>query len=377
MKVLVVVARDGRHPRAAGGDRHLDYMAHLLADAGYEVTLFSASDPSLPRKEMIDGVTVERLAPPRLFAPAVWAALAGTFHRKFDLVIEEIIGGERTPFLVGLFGGTPRVGFWYQDNRPLFRDHYGAPLRWTAGVIQHLLLRSYRDGWLLTPSLGSRRWLIDQGFPPERVGIVYPHVDENRRFDPLPTFEQRRNRFVVIGNFRPLKRFEEAIEVVRRLRDRVPDVELVLLGRRDDDRYLAELRHLARQQGVEDRVVFAVGVSDEEKFRVLREAKALSVHSSIEGFALTLCEAGICGVPAVVNPGTPDDAFEDGVSGLRRPIGDVAGYSEAIARLMTDRGLWDSLSAGAKQVAHRFTRSDLDPAVVALLQQAARRSGRK
>ena len=78
-----------------------------------------------------------------------------------------------------------------------------------------------------------------------------------------------------------------------------------------------------------------------------------------------------------MNPGTPDDAFEDGVSGLRRPIGDIAGYSEAIARLMTDRGLWDSLSAGAKQVAHRFTRSDLDPAVVALLQQAARRSGRK
>ncbi len=361
MKVLVVVARDGRNPTSAGGDQHLTLLAQEIASWGHEVTLWCSSRPSLPREERYEGILVRRVAPLPLLAPAVWGHFLTGGARRYDLVIEDLVGGARLPFGAAILARRPHAGMWFQDNRPLFRETYREPLARLAGAVQAGLLRIYRDGWAFVPSEATRAWVVAEGMDPSRV-VVYP------RREPIPfpgaglrPFDGRRNRIVCIGNLRPLKRVHESIEVLARLRGSVPDVELLIVGRASDPAYARRLEERSQAPDVRDAVEIRRDVPESEKHEILALAKVVTVHSPIEGLAWTVIEAGAFGVPAVANVGVPEEVVVEGRNGRRLPIGDLDGYAEAIRRLLTDRDEWTRLSDGARAVAGRFTRAGSDP----------------
>jgi glycosyltransferase involved in cell wall biosynthesis len=371
MRILVIVSRDAAHPAAAGGDCHLTQLGRDLAAAGHDVTLLAASDPSIPRFEAGTHFRIIRLAPSRMFFLAVWARLLTDLHGKFDLVIEEAVGGERAPFLARIFAGSPSLPFWYQDNRPLFRAAYGRVGAGLGSALQQFLLWLNRSGYALSNSNATRDWLIRQGVAPERVGVSYPKIDPaNAPANPLP-FDRRFNRMVTIGNIRPTKRFEESIRTFARVLADHPGAELVLLGRPQDEAYLRRLRRLAGDLGVVSQVSFRISASDREKFGVLAEAKVLTIHSPVEGFGWTVSEAGLCGVPVVGNPGVPVDTLRDGVNGIRVPFDNIEAYAGAVGRLFDDRSVWEPLSMGSRVVALEFSHRSVEPQVSGVLSRCA------
>jgi glycosyltransferase involved in cell wall biosynthesis len=170
-----------------------------------------------------------------------------------------------------------------------------------------------------------------------------------------------------IGNYRPTKRFEEAVAVLGKVRREVLDAELILLGRAQDASYLIHLRRTVSKSGLDRAVRFYVGASDAEKFELLSRAKVLSIHSPIEGFGWTILEAGLCGVPTVGNTGVSADALREGVNGRRIAFGDTEGYAAAIVRLLRDGTYWESFSRGARSVALEFSSGAVSPQVRELL----------
>ena len=81
----------------------------------------------------------------------------------------------------------------------------------------------------------------------------------------------------------------------------------------------------------------------------------------VEGLPVALLEAMACGVVPVVSnidSGVPD-VVTAGVNGLLPPVGDVAGFADAIARLDRDRPLLERMSeAGRRTVEERFDVRD-------------------
>ena len=371
MNILVIVSRDSEHPQAAGGDHHMTQLAQGLARLGNRVSLLSATDPSLPREATLGNLTITRIAPPRTLVFAVWARILTDLHGKFDVIIEEAIGGERAPFLSRVFSGGPVCQFWYQDNRPLFAAAYGKLSAVIAGRLQGVLLRMNRSGFALANSRETQAWLVTQGFSAARTAVFYPKFDFPTELVSDWTFEGREDRIVVIGNFRPTKRFEEAIQIFARLKPNFPLSELVLIGREDDELYLNKLRALVTQLGLEHRVRFLLGISEFEKFRELSRAKVLTIHSPIEGFALTIPEAGFCGVPVVGNRGVPRETLRAGVNGESVAFGDLEGYCVAVRRLLTDRDLWEERSRGARKVAEEFVSQSVETSVTELIHRCA------
>lgn len=339
----------------------MQLLAEDLAASGEAVELWSAQAPGLPRSDRSGGLSVRRLAPPGLLAPAVWAGLLLGRGRGFDVVVEEVMGGERVPFLARLWAPGRTVGMWYQDFRPLFRAQLHGRIELAlAFALQSALLVLYRRGRAITCSVASERWLVRQGLHASHVGLAYPRLEAARATPPRP-FDRRRNLFVAIGNFRATKRFEEAIEVLSRLRRVVPDAALCLLGRPNDEPYLDRLRQHVRSRRLEAAVTFRLDASEQEKFEVLQGAKALTVHSPIEGFGWTVPEAGLCGVPAVVNPGVPADVFQAGCTGELVPFQDVEAYVRVLSHWCSSREVWEPLSRGAYEHASRFLRPTLTP----------------
>jgi len=94
------------------------------------------------------------------------------------------------------------------------------------------------------------------------------------------------------------KGFDEVLEVLPRLRERVPGIAYLIVGDGSDRQRLAAK---AENIGVSDLVVFAGRVSEEEKADHYRLADAYVMPSSGEGFGFVVLEALACGLPVVAS----------------------------------------------------------------------------
>ncbi len=371
MRILVLAARDDQNPLSAGGDQHTTLLARQLAAAGHTVTLVTSKPASLPVRETSGALEILRIAPHRLLAPVVWARLLVGLGRRYDLIVEDLVTGERLPFFARVLGGRPTVGFWFQDNRPLFQIAYGPIGASLAGMLQSALLWLYRTGDLIVPSEGTKDWLVTQGLAATQIQVYHRTTPPPSAAKPDLPFAARENRFVVVANFRAYKRMEEAIDVLSLLRRDVPTAQLTLLGRPDEPAYLARLQRKSREMQLADVVAFEVGVSDERKFELLSRSKALTVHSPIEGLAWSIVEAGLSGVPVVVSRGVPADTVRPGESGLIVPEGGAPAFAEILRDWMRDAATWNRFSEGNRRLATQFVGTTLPAEVDAFLGSAA------
>jgi glycosyltransferase involved in cell wall biosynthesis len=124
-----------------------------------------------------------------------------------------------------------------------------------------------------------------------------------------------------------------------------------ILGNGPEERALTLL---AAQLGIADFVQFQGCVQDVTPY--LRGADVFVFPSRYEGLPLALMEAMAAGLPVVASavPGNTD-LVQDNVTGLLVSPGDPIALSAAIARVLTDAELADSLGMAARSyVASRF-----------------------
>ena len=109
-----------------------------------------------------------------------------------------------------------------------------------------------------------------------------------------------------------------------------------------------------RGHELDERVIFAGQVTDEEKARILGSARAFVSGTREEGFGIAPAEAMAVGTPCVMyDLPVFDDVFPGGR--MKVPVGDVGAFADAIARVLTDDDLFNRLSAEAKTVGESFS----------------------
>jgi N-acetyl-alpha-D-glucosaminyl L-malate synthase BshA len=145
-----------------------------------------------------------------------------------------------------------------------------------------------------------------------------------------------------ISNLRPVKRVEVALDVFRRIRDRVR-ARLLIVGD-GPDRDAVERQ--ASQYALDDEVVF---LGEQHDLISLLSISDLFVLPSIqESFGLAALEAMACGVPVVASKvGGLPEIIEDGVTGFVRGPDDVQGMADCGVRLLTDPALHAGISSNA------------------------------
>ena len=178
---------------------------------------------------------------------------------------------------------------------------------------------------------------------------------------PVPG-ERKPFRVLAIGRLTYYKGFGFLICALAELQG----VELHIVGQ---GALRKELRLLARQLKVEDRVHFLGGLDDERLAQQLEECDCVCLPSieRTEAFGLVLLEAKIFATPTVVSevPGSGMSwVVEDGVTGLTVPPKDVMALAEAIAKLRDDPELAYRLGQnGRRRFEEQFT---IDKSVAAL-----------
>jgi glycosyltransferase involved in cell wall biosynthesis len=106
-------------------------------------------------------------------------------------------------------------------------------------------------------------------------------------------------RLIAVSRLEPNKRVEHAIKALQILVQRGIEATLTIVGTGEAE---PNLRHSARELGVEPRVTFTGLVSEQQKNEHLQRAHLL-IHTSIrEGWGLNVIEANAMGTPAIVYP---------------------------------------------------------------------------
>ncbi|WP_245851059.1 glycosyltransferase [Brachybacterium vulturis] len=191
------------------------------------------------------------------------------------------------------------------------------------------------------------------GVPGSRLSVVRPGVDIER-FCPCPDVEERRLGPTVLftARLQPLKGPDLALEVLARL-DPALGARLVLAGGTSEDfaDYLEELRALADELGVGDRVEFVGSLGRDELAEAMRCAGALLLTSWSETFGLVALEAQASGTPVLAwrCAGGVQEAV--GPEGLVLESRDPDVWAEALQSLLGDAGRYRTAVRSAREFA--------------------------
>lgn len=106
---------------------------------------------------------------------------------------------------------------------------------------------------------------------------------------------------------------------------------------------LPELRQLAVDLGVEERVIFTGPVSREDILYEFQQMDAFVLPSVAEAFGTVLWEAMACGLPVIsTRTWAGENAVEEGVTGYTTAIDSESELAEAMSRMLGARSTFDA-----------------------------------
>ncbi len=155
-----------------------------------------------------------------------------------------------------------------------------------------------------------------------------------------------------VGRLVPEKAHEDFIKAIQILRDEKHDLKGLIVG---EGILLHSLQKQVQEAGLQNHIFFAGFRSDLPE---LYAAMDIFVMTSLrEGFPLTILEAMAVGIPVVATAvGGVKECIDDATDGLLVPPSDAPALARAIARLLKDPSLRDSLVRSAKEkVESRFS----------------------
>jgi glycosyltransferase involved in cell wall biosynthesis len=345
-RVHILAWRDLADVEAGGSELHASTVAARWANAGMEVTMRTSYAQGAPPETVRDGYRVVRRAGRYLVFPrAVAAELSGRHGRRDGLV--EIWNG--VPFFSPIWARGPRVTWLHHVHEDMWPMVLPPGLARAGQFLERRLAPPfYRRTSIITLSESSRTHLLDRlRLPAHNVHVVPPGIDG--RFHPGHE-KTAEPSILAVGRLMPSKAFDELIDLVHRVRDRVP-ARLTIVGEgydRDDlERRISVL-------GAEEWCELVGRVDDNELLRRYRQTWIVASTSRSEGWGMTLTEAAACGTPAVATriPGHID-AVVDGVGGILVDSSDE--FVSAVERVLVDHDLRRRLRDGALRRAADLT----------------------
>ena len=136
-----------------------------------------------------------------------------------------------------------------------------------------------------------------------------------------------------VGSTIPRKRIDVLLQVCAEVGTRVPGLHLVRVGGPFTDDQLS----LARQLGLEERLIVLPSLDDRTLSAVYRRCALVLQPSQREGFGLPLVEAMACGTPVVASD-LPVLREVGGSAVEYSPVGDVREWTERVRALIAERG---------------------------------------
>jgi glycosyltransferase involved in cell wall biosynthesis len=362
--VLFLTRRDTSHPEGGGSELYVERAAAGLAARGSQVTLLCAAYPGARPQEVSDGVRVLRRGGNlTVFLHAFLLHATGRLG-PHEVVVDVQNG---LPFFARLWCRRPVVVLVHHAHREQWPVVFGRLLGRLGWLVESRVApRLQRGSRYIAVSPSTRRELVEQGVAAEAITVVQNGADVPGRpaaaKSPHPSI-------CVLGRLVPHKRVEWALVAAARIRRRLPDLKLQVVGR---GYWEPRLRATAERLGLGDTVEFLGFVDEPTKHRILARSWVLAMPSLKEGWGLAVIEAAAHETPAVAfrAAGGVADSVVDGETGLL--AADADEFTGQLERLLLEPELRRRMGRAARAHAARFSWAASAAAFAAALRDASR-----
>lgn len=214
------------------------------------------------------------------------------------------------------------------DDIPVVINLPGAPnARYTADLQEADALIA--DGWAaehLPAALGRRVERVPKGVDAEQFRPDGPNVRERLGL-------QRKHVVIAVARLVSLKNLWMLLDAIAVLRDRVPDVHLVIVGEGPE---AATLENRASALALAGSVTFAGYVPQRETPSWYRTADVFALSSDFDNSPNAVLEAMACALPIVATDvGGVREFVAHGTGGIVVPRGDAAAFASALEKYLT------------------------------------------
>lgn len=202
-----------------------------------------------------------------------------------------------------------------------------------------------------------RRETVDVFGIARPIQLIHNFVNCSRYKPAATPIRRVRPRLLHISNFRPVKRVQDCVRILKEVRKTV-DAELWMAG---DGPERSPAERLAHELGIASQVRF-LGKQDHIE-RLIPETDVLLMPSEREAFGLAALEAMACGVPPVAaESGGVAELITHGIDGFLAPVGDVTAQAAHVTALLLDESLHRRTSRAARSTAEsRFATERVIP----------------
>jgi len=270
--------------------------------------------------------------------------IVGGFHLTFNGMAAAIVGrlaGARSMYFC--VGGPPEL----RDGGVHADDHAFAKMETPDGVVEQRLVKIVsQSDMVITMGTRAVTFLREKGVK-TAINVVSGGIG-SQRFH--PNGQSPSVHVILTGRLAHIKRIDVFLRAIREVADEMPNVRAVVVG---DGPLRDELNSLASDLGLSSNVEFVGRKDDVEVW--LRLARVFVLTSDSEGLSLSLMEAMMCGLPAVVsNVGDLGDLVENGVNGYLVPRRSPELLAQRLVELLSDRDKLDAFSKAARRSALRY-----------------------
>jgi glycosyltransferase involved in cell wall biosynthesis len=163
-----------------------------------------------------------------------------------------------------------------------------------------------------------------------------------------------------------------AVQVVAQLARDFPEVRLVMMGPDKGDGSFEQMKGLASQLGVDDRLTCTGPVTKEEIPNLLDQGDIFLNTPRVDNTPVSVLEAMACGLCIVsTNVGGIPYLIKDESDALLVPNGDAGTMAQAVRRFLTEDGLAERLSKNARRKVEQFDWSSILPKWEKILMEVA------
>lgn len=342
-KIVLII----NHQDVGGAGKIIKYVANLLADNNYSVTLISLYDelssPDLSKK--VKCVCLRQ----KIFGVIIWRYNLIAKIRKEIKAIEPVV-----------------VCSFVSDVCFLARiATFGLPLKFVSAergdpfslsiIWKILIFWTYRNSNYCFFQLEKARDFF--GKKVAKKSFVIPNVFKQQDGVTIYT-EARKKTIVSAGRFDYQKGYDVLIRAFANIYKKHPDYSLILFG---DGTLLDYFRKLVSDLGIEKVVSFPGYVS--AVANSIREEGIFVLSSRFEGIPNSMIEAMSIGIPCIATkctPGGPEFLSKNGKNAALVEVDDIMGLTNAILKVIEDREYANYLSAHGCEIIQELKPERID-----------------
>jgi glycosyltransferase involved in cell wall biosynthesis len=350
-------------------------LATELQKRGHRVHVVTPMRPGAARREAISGVIAHRYrywgwrrgrqlgqlrgTPVLLLGSLVLLGVIKTlltvFKNDIDLLHAYwVVPGGMVALVAGLLSGRPVVATAAGSDLNI------APGNRLVRPLVKLTLRNVSE--LIAVSTSLKQMAVDLGLP-EKKGVVvhgpvgiYSRNSHRTQERPLTGTEYAK-KVLYVGNLTPPKRVDTIVRAMRWVTQRLPGVQLTILG---DGHLRSAHEALAESLAVRENTRFLGAVPHERVLSLMNDSDLFVHCSDREGLPVAVVEAMASGLPVVASRvGGIPDVVHNGETGFLLSPGDVEGYAEKIVLILTNEGLRRQMGTASRLYAEKRLHKDV------------------